>query len=444
MINLTTRKSETKYVQDQKGHDVLFKRYLAILNKLIKKYPVEEDFEFKDLVNFKRNKDVPIHRWFDYKQGYAEELVRKLLSLSTVKKDAYVLDPFNGVGTTQVVAQTLGLKSIGIDINPVATFTAKVKTHLYSSAELKEIQTILFSVKKRYKITNHVPKYQRLEVIFTPHQLEQVLNIKGFWESIKPSPVRDFFKLAYLSIIEDCSNRIKDGNGIKIANKKKRVVDVFAFFETKCAAMLNDVSKDSRFGEAIVLQGSLLQDSIFDQIKGKQIGVIIFSPPYANCFDYCEVYKMEIWLGDFVKDYSDFLKYRELAVRSHVNSKFNHNIHNQNAFVNTIASLIGTYNVWNRHIPDMIRGYFDDMHDILERLYKISQKGIFCSIVVANSGYKGIIVPTDLLLAAIANHVGFKVEKIILARSIRASSQQMQELKSKSDLMRESIIILRK
>ena len=92
----------------------------------------------------------------------------------------------------------------------------------------------------------------------------------------------------------------------------------------------------------------------------------------------------------------------------------------------------------------MIRGYFDDMHDILERLYKISQKGIFCSIVVANSGYKGIIVPTDLLLAAIANHVGFKVEKIILARSIRASSQQMQELKSKSDLMRESIIILRK
>lgn len=444
MLNSTTRKSEIKYVQDQKGHDVLFKRYLTILNKLIKKYPVQEDFEFKDLVNFKRNKDIRIHRWFDYKQGYAEELVRKLLDLSTVKKGTYVLDPFNGVGTTQVVAQTLGLKSIGIDINPVATFASKVKTHLYSNTELKEIRAILTSIRKRYKNTNHTPRYQRLEAIFTPNQLEQILKIKGFWESIKPSPVRDFFKLAYLSIIEDCSNRVKDGNGIKIANKKKLIANVLTFFEAKCAAMLDDISKDSRSGEAIVLQGSLLQNSIFDQIKDKQIGAIIFSPPYANCFDYCEVYKMEIWLGDFVKDYSDFLKYRELAVRSHVNSKFSHNIHNQNAFVDTIASLIGTYNVWNRHIPDMIRGYFDDMHNIIERLYKIGQKGILCSIVVANSGYKGIIVPTDLLLADIASSVGFKVEKIILARSIRASSQQMQELKSKSNLMRESIIILRK
>jgi hypothetical protein len=106
--------------------------------------------------------------------------------------------------------------------------------------------------------------------------------------------------------------------------------------------------------------------------------------------------------------------------------------------------LIGTYNVWNKNIPDMLRGYFDDMQNMLERLFAVSKKGVVCSIVVANSGYKGIIVPTDLLLAEIGERIGFKVEKIILARSIRASSQQMQELKSRSNLMRESIIILKK
>lgn len=441
-----TRKSEQKHINDQRTHGLLFDKYLQALDSLIKQYPVTEGLQFRDLVNFKRNKDQPIHRWFDYKQGYAEELVKKLLDLSHPKKGTYVLDPFNGVGTTQVVAQSFGMDSIGIDINPVATFTSKVKTHRYSSSEIKDIEKSLLSIRKRYNKTAHVPKYKKLGVIFTGKQLQQILQIKGFWESFKPSYTRDFFKLAYLSIIEDCSNRVKDGNGIKISKRKKPINDVFGYYEKKCKLMLEDLksSRKSNLGKALVIQGSLLQDKVFQQVKEKKIGAVIFSPPYANCFDYCEVYKMELWLGDFVKEYSDFLKYRELAIRSHVNSKFSHQFKYENEAVDTTAALIGTYNVWNKHIPDMIRGYFDDMRIILERLYKVSQRGALCSIVVANSGYKGVIVPTDLLLAQIAESLGYKVEKIILARSIRASSQQMKELRAKSNLMRESIIILKK
>lgn len=440
----TARTSEKKHIHAQDEHDSLFKEYVSILDKLVKKYPVEVDLGFKDLVNFKRNKDIPIHRWFDYKQGYAEELVEKLIDISKVKKGTYVLDPFNGVGTTQIVAQSLGLNSIGIDVNPVATFATRVKTHIYSAAELKQIKSLLTSIRKRYKKTANIPKYQKLDTLFTPKQKEQILSIKGFWESLPASPVKDFFKLAYLSIIEDCSNRVKDGNGIKIAVKRNIIGDVFTYYEKKCSLMLEDASKSSRKGDTLVLQGSLLQDDILKQVKGKPIGAIIFSPPYANCFDYCEVYKMELWLGDFVKDYADFQEYRSLALRSHVNSKFSHEIESYNKSVDITASLIGTYNVWNKNIPDMLRGYFDDMQNMLERLFSVSKKGVVCSIVVANSGYKGIIVPTDLLLAEIGERIGFKVEKIILARSIRASSQQMQELKSRSNLMRESIIILKK
>lgn len=441
-----TRKSEEKFINDKEGHTSLFEQYLKILNDLTKKYPVIEDYQFKELVNFKKNRDLPIHRWFDYKQGYAEELVRKLIEISKPKKGSSVVDPFNGVGTTQIVSQSFGLESIGLDVNPVATFTAQVKTHIYSPSEIKEIKEIINSIKKKYTKTSRIPKYQGLKVIFTSKQLSQILKIKGFWESINSKHIRDFFKLAYISIIEDCSNRIKDGNGIKIARNKKIINDVFGYYEKKCHLMLKDIedSAHQKRGNALVIQGSLLQDEVYKQLKNKKIGAIIFSPPYANCFDYCEVYKMELWLGDFVNDYSDFLKYRQLAIRSHVNSRFSHEFQNYIHSVNTIASLIGTYNVWNRHIPDMIRGYFDDMYTILKRLFEISDKGVLCSIVVANSGYKGVIVPTDLLLAEIGESIGFKVEKIILARSIRASSQQMEELKSKSNLMRESIILLRR
>ncbi|HMR18505.1 MAG TPA: DNA methyltransferase [Sphingobacterium sp.] len=445
-MKTTTRKSEEKTIHDQKTHDLLFQQYLKDLNQLIKKYPVTENAEFKELVNFKRNKELPIHRWFDYKQGYAEELVKKLLEISNPPKDSYILDPFNGVGTTQVVSQVFGYDSIGIDVNPIATFTAQVKTRIYKQSDIEKLESVLSSISKRYKKTKHIPKFQKLTSIFTPKQLDQILSIKGFWEALEDSLARDFFKLAYVSIIEDCSNRVKDGNGIKIAKNKKIISDVHGYYEKKCKQMISDLKeiKNLRSGKTKVIQGSLLKDAVYNQVKDKKIGAIIFSPPYANCFDYCEVYKMELWLGDFVKDYADFLKYRQLAIRSHVNSKFSPEVKNHIKSVDTIASLIGTYNIWNKHIPDMIRGYFDDMHLVLQRLYKVSQKGALCSIVVANSGYKGVVVPTDLLLAAIGESIGFKVEKILLARSIRASSQQMQELRSKSNLMRESIIILKK
>ena len=54
-------------------------------------------------------------------------------------------------------------------------------------------------------------------------------------------------------------------------------------------------------------------------------------------------------------------------MRSHVNSKFDHTIQNNITDVDTIANLISTYNIWNKNIPDMLRGYFDDMFEILQR-----------------------------------------------------------------------------
>ena len=91
----------------------------------------------------------------------------------------------------------------------------------------------------------------------------------------------------------------------------------------------------------------------------------------------------------------------------------------------------------------MISGYFDDMTEVFKRLNRIMIPKSKCYIVVANSGYKGVLIPTDLLFAEIAEKIGFQVLNIIHARKIRASSQQMDDLHNKyEDLMRESIIIM--
>jgi hypothetical protein len=249
--------------------------------------------------------------------------------------------------------------------------------------------------------------------------------------------------LAFLSLVEKASNRRKDGNGIKIAFKPPKKIDVHSQFTERIKQMVADLEISNSVCTTEIVEGSFHKADITDYVS--QVGLTIFSPPYANCFDYFEVYKLEMWMGRFVSSYADFEPYRTQALRSHVNSSFDHSIKNPNKDVDQIAALLETYNLWNKNIPDMIRGYFDDMTSILQNIYKVSRPGAEVHIIVANSGYKGILVPTDLLLAEIARNIGFECDSITYARKIRASSQQMKLLEATyEDLMRESIVVLKR
>ena len=438
------RLSEPKIVDKESLYHGIVPQYIKLLNVLTSNYDVTEDHSLSDLVNFKQNKEIPRHSWFSYKQGFSKELVENIILKEKVSKKHYVLDPFSGVGTTNLVASSLGYKSIGVDINPVATFASFVKCKYYEQQEVKRIEKLIKGAKFNVQ-SKKIPECSLLDVSYPKIVFEKLMFIKGFFESIKDNTVKSFFKLAYLSIIEDCSLRVKDGNGIKMVPNKKLIKNVYRYYLDKCEKMLAEINILSIEKEPIIINGSLIIDNYYNHIKDKKVGIVIFSPPYANCFDYCEVYKLELWMGDFVKEYVDFKTYRRMALRSHVNSSFDHHIRNINRKVEVITDLISCFNIWNKNIPDMIRGYFDDMTELFIRLKDVMVSGSKCYIVVANSGYKGVLVPTDLLFADIAHESGFKVQRIIKARKIRASSQQMEELHNQyNNLMRESIVILEK
>ena len=186
---------------------------------------------------------------------------------------------------------------------------------------------------------------------------------------------------------------------------------------------------------------TFIEGSFLDLKINKKFDLVIFSPPYANCFDYFEVYKLEMWMSGIVNEYKDFERYRSKAFRSHVNSKFNQKIKYEDDDINIIANLISSFNIWNKNIPAMIRCYFDDTRILLNKIFNMLKSNSSCFIIVANSAYKGIIIPTDLIIAQIATKLGFKVKEITYARKIRSSSQQNFELKKlDNNLMRETII----
>jgi hypothetical protein len=416
----------------------------ALVDRLQLEFEVSEDESYQSLVNFSQNRRLPIHSWFDYKQGYSPELIQKLAEDLGVRHDGLILDPFNGVGTTLLAAAELGIRSVGFDVNPVAVLASEVKNREYSNGNLVVLQQRLEEFSRSRPSAIRSPNYRSLPRIYSDYELNELLIIRAFVDGQTVEWVRNFFLLAFLSIVEPVSNRVKDGNGIKIAKNKKPVADIAGLYSSKVSSMIGDLHKLRPSGLGKTIFGSILDEQAYEQIRNLQFTAAIYSPPYANCFDYLEVYKMEMWMGGFVNEYSDFAQYRNASVRSHVNSSFSKVIANADEDVSVVVSALAGVELWNKNIPAMVAGYFDDMTGVLRRTYTVLESGGVSAIVVANSSYQGLIVPTDLLLSKIAQEIGFKVEKIIRARSIRGSSQHMARQTMFQGLMRESVIVLRK
>ena len=183
---------------------------------------------------------------------------------------------------------------------------------------------------------------------------------------------------------------------------------------------------------------------LFDQKFSEKIELTFYSPPYCNCFDYFEIHKVDLWLGEFVKSQKDFRTLRKTGFRSNTNSTSRKEISYTNKKLESLLSLLNMEILWNKKIPNVIKGYFDHTYTLLSKLYSQTTNGGFVGIVVGNSAYTGVIIPTDLLIADIAKEIGFKVKNIYITRHLTTSSQQKRELESLKYFLRESIVLLEK
>ena len=260
--------------------------------------------------------------------------------------------------------------------------------------------------------------------------------------------IRDLLMLGWLSCLEYISNYKKSGNGLKKRKyAKPRIITIDDICEM-LNIQYNNMYEDMR-DNTINYDVKLYNDTCLNMksIDDKSISGIIFSPPYANCFDYTEIYKLELWFGDFVNEYSDLKKLRMKSLRSHLNGV---DLNTEDIelktvdFLERLIPVIEEKELWSKKIPNMIRFYFHDMFTLLEECYRVLEDESFCSIIVSNSAYGGVIVPTDLILADYAEQIGFEVDKIEVDRYIITSSQQYEATKENKQFLRESLICLKK
>lgn len=403
--------------------------------------------DYKNLVNFSTNQSEPYHCWFNYKEGYSTKLVKNILEKFNYQEGQYLLDPFSGSGTSLLTGKMLGLNTVGFDVNPISVFITEAKIQNYDYDDILEIKQIL--KKLNIEALNDVyekPKLSIIDKIFQEKQLMDLLKLKAYIEKFKGVRIYYLLKLAFLSIIEGVSNMKKDGNGIKY-KKNPNPKDVETEFKLTLSNIKNDIESSpivNKENTSRIYHQSFIDIDKNNELTGITYDYLITSPPYANCFDYCAVYKMELWMGDFIKDYKDFKSLRKMAIRSHVNGSVDPKMDHEYPLIKWISEEINKFDLWDNKIPRMINGYFDDMTKSIKHFYSLMNDGGKVAIVVANSAYKGYIIPTDLMLAYIAENSGFKVNEIGICRNINTSSQQINHNKYLKQYMRESIIFLEK
>lgn len=443
--------------------DLKLKKYIYDLEQRF--YVKDERERFGQLVNFSENRDVPYHGWFSYREGFSHTLVKELIDRSGIGPEEYVLDPLCGSGTTIVEAALNGYSGIGIDVNPVAAFLSGVKCRSYTDAEVLEIRgwrERLPKLLRQEQVTpDYMKKYEDVKGFFNDHHYQRLLAVRQVIDASREAmgdKIYDLFFCAYICVIEAVSDRKRDGNGLK--TQKTRVVDVEQYFCGKLEEMIADIEQHRISGDvtSILTCGDAMKMSeTVKEYSGKMNemapGMILYSPPYANSFDYFESYKMELILADYAADKKGIKKYRDRAVESFIGRS------GQRAetreFVGRMAGEIeaaipekekrtGKRDARTRKVPGMIKGYFSDMEKIIAESAAVLPQGKKCYVVVDQSAYLGRIVPTDLFLAAIGEACGFKTAEIIICRKAKTSGQQIQSYPYLRDSLRESIIAFEK
>ena len=406
-----------------------------------------------------------MHRWFHLKEGFSCDLLEQVVrdvGFSSGRR-LRILDPFAGGGTTAVSACDLvtgGKRNVecvhGIETNPFLRLVAHAKLAALQKppADFAKVagRVAARAMNKRVDAaaTPKLTTFHR-SAHFNRQDLEALLRLKASIDveaerrDASPTAIA-LARLALGASIEPCSGLRRDGRTLRLVEDKVRSVPTEEFLRRV------EVIDDDLMSTPVRIGGSVAKGDA-RTLKGMRsdaadFDLVLFSPPYPNNIDYTEVYKLEAWLLGGITSEAEFRAQRMRTLHSHPSLKRADDY----MFTNTrwrgevdhlIEPIIDS-------IPDdryasarrrLVRGYTDDMMQVLKSAHARMKRGGRLVYVVGNSlhgsGDDTLLIASDLIIARLAEMVGFQIERIGVARA-------PQRRRGSEPFLRESIVFGRK
>ncbi len=439
-------------------------RILGDYAKIEDMLPIEDcTEELGSLLRFDLNLEQPIHRWYNFKEGFSSGLVDYLIDNffdARQNRSIAFLDPFCGVGTSLLAAgrrfDELGVRRIilrGIEVNPYIEFVAATKLGWYRYKPdllLKAADLAMNGSRLRRRLELPALSTLRNEKFVSRNRLAKLLLLREKARSLsKGRPERKPLLLGLAAAAERVINLRKDGRALRylpregIPSTQRAVAERWReFAEDIAVARSNGSYPETKVDWRTIRGDGRRPDKIFD----RKFDVILFSPPYLNNIDYTEVYKIELWLLEFLASPAQMREQRRRTFRSHPSCVFPEY---DDARIEEVREVLGrpfqrlleyaaAEEPWRRNL---FAQYFADMLRTLRGCRRLLKQDGRVFLVVGNSLHGSsdhpIPVATDLWTCKLAAEANLRVERLLMGR-------QFARKKFHAPLLRESVIVMSK
>jgi DNA (cytosine-5-)-methyltransferase len=418
----------------------------SFMNKIaeeLNRYP-------KDYWDFKGTTKSGIHNIGKYPATMVPDMQYQLLSVVSKhlnNKNITLLDPFCGSGTTLVIAQELGINSVGIDINPYATLLSFVKTNKYDKADVyNAISTIKSNLEQglNFPIFDfyNIKKWFRDDIIKSLSQIRHCILLE------KSQDIRKFFWICLSEVIFKFSNDRTSTFKLHALPKKK-----INLIEDKCIEYFIKIIKDnsehlnySNTTSSNIIYGD--SSSIINNKLKREFDIICTSPPYGDnpttiTYGQASILFLK-WIDS--KDLScsqELLEKYTTIDKISVGGKKRKIINTKD--IKSLQDFLGKISLKKQA---KVINFFEDYYVSLKCMNKCLAKSGYVIMTVGNRSVDAVRQPLDNITIEILESFGLKLvskfNRNILYKNSPLKLSLLKDKKTIKTIQKETIIIFTK
>ncbi|AFZ43747.1 hypothetical protein PCC7418_1560 [Halothece sp. PCC 7418] len=398
----------------------------------------ESGFEYEEVdigdITFKAGQQESIHRWYRLTPSYSPALVRYLIQKWNITREHFVIDPFSGKGTTSIECQKHGIKTLGLEINPLLQQVTDKSlrwdlnsldqfdnyfnevSNLITQYQEESIETVVSLLKTNLPIIHNVFRWWKKDV------LKNLLICREVMLDSKYLSIQDYLWVAVNNTCLDCANIHRNHPTITFDDNHTRKINVLDELNKNLRVVLEDLSSLNREEISYSELGQVKLGNATNNLR-QQIDTcadfVITSPPYPNRYSYVHQTRPQLY---FMEVLSRVQEATEIDLNA-VGGTWGKATSNLQSELITVPPELQTYLCYYEELKDKsilmcnyATKYFIDMWKHIKSLKEVKAEEFRGAYVVGNSRLSGVEIFTESILGKLFRHEGFEVEKIVSFR----------------------------
>ncbi|MGB9072123.1 MAG: hypothetical protein WCC22_05590 [Terriglobales bacterium] len=365
--------------------------------------------------------------WYKFYPGFSEKFARSVLSSAGLSEGDWVLDPWNGGGTTTSTSASLGLNAYGYDLNPVMIVVAKARC--LDPAEYSSLKPLGVDIARKAKKSFEVSVSDPLLTWIVPTSIAAFRGIEAAIQTLlvddlhyqtvrvrgtdAVSDLAAFFYVALFRTLRKVLHPFLTSNPTWLKRPRSRCARlrpcgdlVRAVFRSEVAKMLPATVAVREASRAERVLKTASSEKL--PLSANSVNFVLASPPYCTRIDYAVATSAELSLLGFGRKSGFEELRRELIGSSTVPKVVPHGSDEWGAtclrFLENLkghgSKASGTY-YYKNHIQ-----YFRSLSYSISEINRVLSPGGKCVLVVQDSYYKDLHNDLPLMITEMAASTG--------------------------------------